>query len=216
MILYVIDDLIESREAAKLDPDSQYVGKWADAWEIDRVNGDTEKCPKCGRHVSGFEWLYPRKIKLTSMKYPDRLSAWINEYFVVSERFVEAYNAANLNGIEKFSPIEVVSVADKKIVNPMPPQYFCADVIRNNVRIDYKKSKIKGQKYDWKCELCNPKGKTMDSLDLLILDAANWRGEDIFKIYEIGCFFVTQRFVDFCNSNQYTNFMFTPTDKYKI
>jgi hypothetical protein len=213
LILYVIDDLIETHEAAKLDPDAQYVGKWADAEEVDRVNGDTEKCPKCGGHISGFEWLYPRKIKFSNKRYPDRISWWLQQYFIVSERFVEAYNKTDLLGIEKFNSIEVVL---KKSTNFKAPEYFCADIIRSDVRVDYKKSKIYGQKYDWKCELCNPRGRTLDSLKLLVMDSTRWAGEDIFRTYGMGEFFATQKFVDFCCKNHFTNFIFTPVNKYKI
>ena len=213
--MYVIDDLIQIREANTINPSGQYKG-WADAWEVDRINGDTEKCPLCRRHTSGFKWLYPRKIRLTNTRYPDRLSSWISNELTVSERFVEAYNSTDLVGITKFNPIEIVSVASRRTVKRPPPKYFCADVIESKVRIDDDKSIIKGQKYDWSCEYCNPKGQTTDSIKLLVLDTANWGGEDIFRVFMSSLFFATQKFVDFCTNNNFTNFVFTPVDKYKI
>jgi rubrerythrin len=210
---YVSDDLKDDLEQYKKDPNAQYVWKWCDAWEVDRVNGDSEKCPVCGRHVSMLRWLEPRKLRLTSTKYPDRLTAWLSD-MVVSERFKNAYEQEGLTGIREFTPVEVVKVARMKVNSPNPPKYFCAEVdYTRNVRVDVKKSKIKGQKTDWKCPLCNPWGSTRDKILKLVLNTSDWQGEDIFKVYSFRVV-VSQRFYDVIQRYDFTNFNMVPVEEY--
>lgn len=195
------------------NPSEQFEPKWCDAWEVDRINGDAERCPECGRFISALEWLPPRKIRLTSTRYPDTLREWLGEPLVVSGRFVDAFRAAGLTGIREFVKIDEVRAPRK--TSPTPPDYYCAKVdFSNDVKVDYQKSLIHGRKYEWSCDLCNPLGSTADRIDRLVLDTTSWRGEDVLNIYGHGLVF-SQRFYEFVQQNGFTNFNLVPVEQYR-
>lgn len=193
----------------------QYKGKWCDAWAVDDEYGAFEKCPSCGRAVSMKKWEEPRKVRLTSTKYPDRLQDWLSDSFVVSERFMRAYSDSDLIGIRSFSKIEVVKVAHKSVGNIQLPIYFYASIgFSKTVRIDTNKTIYRGQKTDWICPMCNPFGSTKDSIERLALDASKWDGTDIFRIYGSGSYFCSEKFYEFIKFNGFTNFFPVPVDEY--
>ena len=212
MIFYIADDLKDDLEQAKKAPDSQYVWRWCDAIPVDRVNGDCEKCPVCNQPISMLKWLEPRKMRLTNSKYPDRLTAWLPEPMVISEKFKEVYEQEGLTGIRKYIPIEVVKISRITKNSPVAPKYFSAEIdYTTNIRLDVAKSVIIGQKGDWSCELCNPYGTTCDKIMKLSLNVSEWKGEDIFKVYSLpGRVFVSERFYDFVKKHNFTNFNLVP------
>ena len=71
MKFYVLE--LKSEWAVGKTPDSPARNLWSTAQEVARINGDSEKCPICGRHVSMLSWLPPRKMRLIGKRYPDRL-----------------------------------------------------------------------------------------------------------------------------------------------
>lgn len=215
MSFFLTDDLKGDLSIAKKSPSKQYVGDWCDAWEVDRVSGDCDYCPVCGRPVSMLKWLKPRKMRLTNTKYPDRLTAWLSEPLVISERCISVFEEAEISGIKRFDPIEVVKVAHMTKNSSKPPSYFCAEIdYAMCVRVDPDKSTIIGQKTDWCCELCNPWGSTVDHIEKLVLDTVHWDGTDIFRVYSLGVV-VSQRFLDVVLKNNMTNFNLVSVDDYQ-
>ena len=124
MRFYIADDLKHDLEQAKKNLNAQYVRRWCDAIPVDEVKGDSEKCPLCNRPISMLKWLEPRKMRLTNSKYPDRLTAWLSEPMVISEKFKKAYEQEGLIGIKKFIPIEVVKIARVTKNSPKTLKYF--------------------------------------------------------------------------------------------
>ena len=189
--------------------------KWAIAWSVDDVRGYSKKCPLCGGPVSSRTWLDPKKIRLTSTRFPDRLSAWLGEPMVVSERFKDAYIKEGLTGIKSFTPIEIVKVARMK-EGMVVPKYFCGELeYTDSVRIDQEKTIIIGQKHNRRCELCNPFDTTLDEKIKIVIDTDNWNGLDVFRIYAPFTFF-SQRFVDFVERQGFTNFYFEQVETNSI
>jgi len=215
MIFYTFDDLSIEKEAAIKNSDSTHKGKWCDAWEVDRLNGESEKCPLCGRHVSMLRWLEPCKIRLSNTKYPDRITAWLTEPMVVSERVKDAYQQNGLTGILKFIPVEIVKVAYMKENSPKPPKYFYADIpYTTNIKVYPDETVIVGQKNGWTCTLCNPWGTTIDEVKYLSLNTTEWKGEDVFKIYSLGATFVSKNFFDLVNEYYFSNFNLVRAEEY--
>lgn len=218
MNFYIIDDMKEMKEfraRPNWDPNAQYKGTWCDAWSVDRKNGTYEKCPLCGRPVSMLKWEEPRKMRLSNTRYPDRLSSWLTEPLVVSERFMNAYWQEKLSGVLSFSEIEVVKVSHRKASSSKPPRYFLADLcFSKSIRINLDQTMIHGQKHDWSCALCNPFGSTCDSLERLVLDTDQWDGVDIFQVYAVGVV-CSQRFYDFIDKHGFTNFNLVQIEKYR-
>lgn len=204
-----------AREKLTQSPNEQYKGKWCDAWAVDDKYGTYEKCPLCGRPVSMLKWEEPRRIRLTNTKYSDRLSDWLNEPLVVSERFKKAYIDADLTGIRSFSRIDVVKVAHKKLWDPDPPNYYLADLgFSHTVNIDTDSTIIHGQQTDWICPVCNPFGTTYDSIERLALNTSCWDGIDIFRVYTCGFVICSEKFYEFVKLNRFTNFHLVPVDEY--
>jgi len=215
MSFYISDDLTEVATLVKENPNARYFGKWCDALAVDELIGDSEKCPVCNRHVSMLKWLEPRKIKLSNTRYPDRLKSWLPQSFVISERSKEAYEQEGLTGIKLFTPVEVVKVSRMKKDSPASFNYFSAEIAyTSNVRVDVANSEIIGQNDDWQCALCNPFGSTRDQIIKISLDASNWQGEDIFKVYSLGVVY-SQKFYDLVQKHNLTNFNLVPVSEYQ-
>jgi len=214
MKFYIFDDLKDDLNKSKKDPNAQYVGKWCDAYTVDEKLGDYERCPLCTRAVSTLKWLEPRRIRLTNSKFPDRLTTWLPQSLVLSERFVQAYTKAGLQGIKTFVPLDVVKVSRRSNSGSPTPQYFSAEVDYTlNVRVDELNTIIFGSKYDWSCELCNPWGTSCSQLLKLSLNTENWQGDDIFRVYAVGVI-MSQRFCDIVEEHGFTNFNLVPVDQF--
>lgn len=212
MKFYILSNDDETLKS--LSPNSQYIGRWCDATEVDRKNGPGKDCPLCGRPVTGFSWEEPRKMRLSNTRYPDRITYWILK-MIVSERFMNAYLEAELSGINSFSKIEVVKVSPMGKKSPPPPNYYLADVgFSQTVTIDTKNTIIYGSERDWSCPFCNPLGRTCNVIEHLALNTDEWDGTDIFKLYHPSNFVCSQRFCDFINNNGFTNFNLVPVEKY--
>lgn len=212
MNFYLFSD---SKSESKPNPGAMYKSKWCEATVFDRVNGEPEKCPNCGRFVSLKKWESPRKIKLSNSNYPDRLSDWIPEPLVVSQKFVDLYRNSDLIGISQFIKIDTILVKNSKS-NLCPPDYYIATIdFTTNVSIDVQKSIIIGQKYGWSCQTCNPLGTTVDSVKRLVLNTDEWNGADVFRVYGIGVV-TSQNFADFIINNRLSNFNLVPVCEYGI
>jgi len=173
-------------------------------------------CPKCGASIGRRYWLEPRKVILSKPKYGDFVSG---QRYLVSERFKYAYEKSDLKGIKEFIPVEISKVRYMKQNSPLPPQYYALDLERSYARIDHEKSCIswamKTQDPKRVCELCNPVGAVTTSIKGIYIDDTNWRGEDIFHLHEMGSsVFASQKFVNFCFEQEFTNFNYINTKDY--
>jgi len=171
-------------------------------------------CPKCGSHIGYGYWVEPRKVILSRSKYGDFVSGIT---LLVSEHFKEAYEKSSLTGIKRFIPVEVCKVRHIRKNPPLPPKYYSLELGYSFARIDLEKSIIIGKHNDRFCELCNPLSSTTDKIEGLYIDDSNWGGEDIFHLHEMGCsVYISQRFVDFCLMNEFTNFLYVNTRELKF
>lgn len=212
MKFYVLTDKDEGLDMSS--PNSQYVGKWCDAWDVDRKNGPAEACPMCGRAISMLSWKEPRKMRLTNTRYPDRIIYWLM-LPIFSERFKNAFSEAGLKGIKSFSKIEVVKVSHMTKKSPPPPNYYLADVeFSQTVTVDTKNTIIHGSENGNPCPLCDPFGlRCINSIEKFALNTDNWDGADIFRVYP-STIICSQRFYDLVTANGFTNFDFVPVEEY--
>ena len=169
------------------------------------VLGDCEYCPKCGKPISLMKWLNPMYVKLSKPAYGDFVYGTF-EFFLVSSRFKEQYDQSDLKGIQSFQRIDGIKVSRMKLHSPAPEEYYYITPVLSHMKIDNKRSRIKGQRNGFKCSVCNPRGITNDKIDGFTLVSDDWNGEDIFRVYELGStVFMTQKFVDFCIRKGFTN-----------
>jgi len=215
MSFYIFDDLRETSLQTEKNPNAQYTGKWCDALPVEELTGDYEKCPICDAPVSRLRWLEPHKISLSNTKYPDRLSWWIKDPAIISDRVKIAYEKEGILGIKKFAPVNITKVAHMKASSPKPPQYFATEINYTlNVRVDVENSIAIGQRDDRLCALCNPFGITRDQIVKISLNTTMWKGEDIFKVYSLGVV-VSQKFYDIVQKYNFSNFNLVSVDKYQ-
>jgi len=172
------------------------------------------RCPKCGARIGFDYWVEPKKIILSRPKYGDFVTGIT---LLVSENFKEAYEKSSLIGIKRFNPVEVCKVRHIRKNPPLPPKYYSLELGYSFARVDLKKSVIMGKRNNRFCKLCNPLSRTPDKIDGLYIDDSNWGGEDIFHLHERGAIvYVSQKFVDFCLENEFTNFLYVNTRDYKF
>lgn len=177
-----------------------------------------EKCPECGRPVSGGYWKRPHIIDINKRKLPDFMYiAGGTGTFLVTERVLNAFRQNQLTGILSAEEIDVIQYRGQPLNSQSNPRYYSLKLARSFASIDHERSEILyGDYYEEKrCSLCNPKGATKDFFRRLEMNMDRYEGYDIFTIYELGeATFVSQRFVDFCEHNGFSNLRATPIENY--
>ena len=142
-----------------------------------------EKCPLCGRGVSGSYWLKPRKVDVDRKKLPDFLYITGGTgTFLISERVWNAFQTSGLTGIKAAVEIDDLLYRGKSLVDGGSSRYYMLELARSKAAVDHEKSSIVyGDTHeDRVCSLCDPKGATYDFFRGLHLDMENYEGYDIF------------------------------------
>ena len=214
MSFYIFDNLCEK---GKKYPEFQLVPAWCEASRVGAQDGNADKCPLCGKPISGLKWLPPKKLKLTNTMFPDRLYWILPEDLVVSEKFRRAYMESGLSGIDYFEELEVVEVCNNYEKLPLPG-YFSAHIPYSTlIRLDTKGTLTYGRPGD-QCDLCNPMGLNRSDgyyIEKLCLDTSSWDGTSIVNVYSVGVV-MSQEFFDFVSENHFTNFPFKPVESRPI
>lgn len=218
MRFYTFGDFMRScpsrREPLK-DPNAQYKSYWAEGYPVSAQYVDEGRpvCPVCGRKIGSLRWAEPRKFRIAGTRYPDRLHDWMVGDFVVSERFRQKYEEEHLTGVSGFLDMEVVRLTKRQLASP-PPKYYIVDVPYSEcVQLDMKKSIITGSPEKSACTHCWPIQNSQDHVEKIVLDAENWDGTDIFRVYALGIV-MSQRMHDIIENNNLTNFDLVSIDDY--
>lgn len=216
MSFYVLDDLMYSRQQAKENPNGRSKMPWCDAYDVHRVSGEGESCPLCGRPTTARSWERPRTVRLTNTRFPDRLHWYLfsSDLLYVSQRFKTLYEQEHLTGISEFERIETIKPPSR--YKGETPIYYVAEVPYSQaITLDAEHSVIKGTKHDWPpCPFCWPLETSKDTVEKLVLHTENWTGADILRVYAVGLVF-SQRFYNFAQDNQLTNFPLVPVEDYR-
>ena len=202
MKFYVIDYNVDSREfsmAEAIEPINTY---------------DWKYCESCGGTLGLKEWAPPYHVKFLNSVFSDFVFV---DYLdlIVSKKFKMAYEITDLKGITNFNLVEEIKLRRKKNIPKL--LYYKVDIIRSKTRINERKSKFKrefsrGQSY---CKVCQI-GGTIKSMKGVYIDLDTWTGEDIFYALGLpGAIFVTQKFANFFEENQFTNVILVEAENYK-
>jgi hypothetical protein len=184
---------------------------------VEPVNlADAPRCVKCNDFIGMLTWLPPYRVKLEL--HGDELGDFIDGVgyeLLVSERFVEAFRAEGLIGLDGFHPVEVVRVRrmTKRSRKPLTvPRYFvvwpcfgraAVDLVLNRVRVSEPPT----------CTECRATG--IDATHGFVLEPGTWAGEDIFRPRGMqGRVVVSERFKDFVERHGLTNMRLTPTEDF--
>ena len=135
--------------------------------------------------------------------------------FLVSARFVEAFQAEGLTGLLGFHPVEVVRVR-KRRRGPNPatvPPYFAVTACFARAAVDEEHSRIQRPR-PITCPECRSAG--VDTIDGFILEPGTWRGEDVFRPRGMqGTLVASERLERFVARHGFTNIRLTPTEEYR-
>lgn len=193
--------------------------KWAYADQVDPVVRDPEggeKCPVCGRFMSGLPWLPPRRVKLSSAK-PEKWRDFVwgaGFLLLVSDRFKAVYEREGLSGITVFHPVEVVRVGTRKTGDLPPglPSYYLIAIVWGAAQDD-RASKVVCER-EPQCAYCRLGGKRPKQ-EGIILEEGSWTGADIFKARGgPGQILVSERFKEVVERYKLKNTWFIPAEKF--
>ena len=197
---------------------------YAEAAVMDNVKYDynkAERCPLCGRRVSGGYWTQPREVVLTNRRTPDFLYSYSSEApFLISEHALTVIRQKGLTGIKNVQEIEHTRFQRKGKKETPIPKYYYIELARSKMTINHKKSVIvygnqEEGAYTKTCPLCRTVPGTYDFLRHLEFNTEQYEGYDIFFTYELcGATFLSKRFVEACHENGLTNLHFRPAAKY--
>lgn len=185
-------------------------------YDYDRV----ERCPLCGRRVSGAFWMQPRDVVLTNRRIPDFLYSYSSRApFLISEHALTVIRKEGLTGIIDAQEIEHTRFQRKGKKEVYIPKYYYVELARSKMTINHEKSVIvygnqESGSYAKTCPLCRPVPGTYDFLRHLEFHTEQYEGYDIFFTYELcDTAFLSRRFVDICRENGLTNLHFRPAAK---
>lgn len=197
--------------------------EYAEEDVLDNVNYDAskaERCPLCGRRVSGSFWMQPREVVLTNRRTPDFLYSYSSEApFLLSERALTVIRQAGLTGIVNAEEIEHTRFKRKGKKEVLIPKYYYIELARSSMTVNHEKSVIvygnQGEEtYAEPCPLCRPVPGTYDFIRHLEFNMEQYEGYDIFFTYELGGdAILSKRFVDVCQANGLTNLHYRPAAK---
>ena len=187
-----------------------------DTVEPVNIAEDAPRCPRCGDIIGLLTWLPPYRVELEL--YGEELGDFISGSaydLLISERFMEAFRAEGLTGLEGFHPVEVCRVRcmRKRPRKPLPvPRYYvvwpcfgrgAVDLVLNRVRFSTPPT----------CTECRSTG--IDATHGFVLEPGTWGGEDIFRPRGMqGKVVVSERFKDFAERHGLTNMVLTPTEQF--
>lgn len=176
--------------------------------------GDPDYCPVCGSPMTWKRWLPPKSVILEKPKYGDFVYGTFDS-FLVSENFKLKYENSGLKGIINFDEVKIHKVRRlRRNSDNLPPKYYHVEIKISATKVDEKRSN-----FIWddppSCDYC--RSGTLRSRDGFIIDEFTWTGEDIFYCQGYwGTVVVNERFKEFLQENQFTNYKLIPDREYRI
>lgn len=110
-------------------------------WPNSQPVGEAPQCSICGHYIGGLPLLPPYrfKVQLFGNKFPD-MFVEIGDQILLSERLVEAFKNAGLQGLDGLNEVQIDKVKSRKKNPPEPPKYFISNITRSETWLDRKAS----------------------------------------------------------------------------
>lgn len=175
--------------------------------------GEAPRCEKCGKYVGMRQWLPPYRVELEAWGLHFADVVIVGTDLLVSIRFKQAWERAQLVGLSGFDDTEVVKVKRHRKAIGNSPAYFRAIVSRSLTAID-----LAASEFEWEaatiCSVCRL-GNVIKRWKHTIVDQGTWTGEDVFIARGLpGEIIVSNRFKEFCDHSSMKNAVFVPSEKY--
>jgi hypothetical protein len=164
-------------------------------------------------------WLPPYRVKLRLHGEEPGDFIQVNgagTNLIISERFVDAYRAAGLTGLQGFGPVEVLKVqrqrGSPKRKSFTLQSYFAVTMTFGSALVDEARSHIlRPRPFD--CDYCRAIGT--DGINGFTLEPESWNGDDAFQPRGLpGTLVVSERFARLVTEHGLTNMDLIPTERY--
>jgi hypothetical protein len=133
---------------------------------------------------------------------------------IVSERFVQAFQASGLQGLPLFEPVEVVQVIHRRgRPEQTLPRYFKATVTRSPTTVDQRASGYVWADESKICPVCL-RGGNVQRYARVVIKKETWNGDDIFAPRGGPALLVSERFKAFCETRGFLGMIFKPSEEY--
>jgi hypothetical protein len=159
-------------------------------------------CNVCGARLCNLLRLPPHRYRLKHGTPGDLLTDGL--FAAMSLNFVESYRQSNLKGLEfSESPLEIVN---------SDLTFFMASPCCTYTHLDETASGVVINSFRG-CDKC--RAMSMKRIERLVINEATWTGEDVFMTGNLfGSILASQRFVDFVETNNFSNFQFIAQKDY--
>jgi hypothetical protein len=173
-------------------------------------------CPACGRALTDNEWIPPLRARVKVRARGGSLGdvAFASGLDVlVSARFVEAYRAEKLSGLQGLKEVEIQKVQPKAAAKRGMSKYFLALADYGMTQIDAKRSLV-AREGEPDCLQCMG-GAEVVTVEGYRIDEPTWSGEDFFVPWGFGgCLVVTERVLAMRDKYSLTNVSLVPTEAF--
>jgi len=178
--------------------------------------GRVERCAACGAAVGKRPWLPPYRVNLILHgEQPGDFLATAGHDFLVSERFVQAFQAEGLTGLEGLLPVEVLRVRRRQrglSAASAAPSYRVVRARYGPAAVDLGHSGLRYAE-PLTCDVC--RSMNMQSVHGFQVEAGSWKGEDLCRLRGLtGVLTVSERFERFVARHGFTNMRLTRTENY--
>lgn len=164
-------------------------------------------------------WVAPFEVtlELWDREYGDIVFGYGGgDDFIVSDRFVKAYDDAGLTGLCGFEEVTVARAIMRGKPRRRPvvkPQYWHVRVAPSRTAIDPQRSSVAWHTPPT-CSDCML-GRGFKGCGRVVIDEKTWRGEDIVIPRGLRCYVVSERFADTCVEQDLRNANLTPATLYE-
>ncbi|WP_413512618.1 imm11 family protein [Myroides odoratus] len=163
--------------------------------------GKAKVCQTCGVFLTSLEWLPPLEINVSKKKLGDFIyGTFIG--FIVSEKFKDKFESADLEGLINFKKVDLYH--KNKLLEKA---YYYPEILHMNAFIDLNYVELEDKEL---CDTCQKGKSILNKIDGIIFKKPDLINLDVFFTNSIGesTIIVSQRFNNFVEEEKFTNIKF--------
>jgi hypothetical protein len=197
-------------------------GAWASADVVNAAYGEAPRCSSCGRFIGLRPWLPPYRVRLVEGTKTSAVAdviggPGVGVGFIASKRFVDEFERANLKGVERWEPVVIEGYSDYEgdsLPSPTAPDRIFKLAI---LPVPKTRAKLAEMHPTYKANppdclvCCQPRPTAYQGV---VVDETSWMGADVFLLTNVGVLVVTDKFVDFVASGEFTGFDLVPAAEF--
>lgn len=174
--------------------------------EIDFNTGEAMLCSQCGCALTSLEWLPPYDVKVSKKKIGDFIFGTFDS-FLCSQNFKVNYEKSAFKSVKNFHKVNLFYRG--KLI---PEMYYYPKIPTIIAFIDLDLIEFEEKIFCKTCQLCSSIKKRINGVSFLKPDLIK---DDIFFISSLGSIFVSEKFKEFVEKNNFTNAEFIEAEDFK-